>query len=103
VWTTVSSRSRPPCWLSLVFLFSFASFRSLVIARSLSLSLLRSFSPEGVKRGAMRQALGTTTGIASFMNDGFVAPGAPSMWHSLAIELKHAGKTIFHKVMHENA
>jgi hypothetical protein len=51
----------------------------------------------------MRQALGTTTGIASFMNDGFVAPGAPSMWHSLAIELKHAGKTIFHKVMHENA
>jgi hypothetical protein len=29
--------------------------------------------------------------------------GAPSVWHSLAIEFKHTGKTIFHKVMHENA
>jgi hypothetical protein len=80
----VGSRSRLPCCLSLVFLFYVASFRSLAIARSLSLSLLLSFSPEDVKRGAMRKALGTTTAWQSLIHERWIRGAGCAIYVALA-------------------
>ena len=73
---------------------------SIALALALALFLSRRCAE---RRDATRTRYHKTTGKASFMNDGVVAHGVPAVWHSLAIELKHTSKTIFHKVMHENA